>query len=127
MAGEPTTAGAAQHDQQYSAGGGSGRLFIDCWGAGGYEIETSDKVVLFDWSERFGPLPVKKNGDERHISHRHPFWRAVSLWRLQGMRLEGKRAIWHEPKRPVTKPGRIRGVRGVQQIIVEPGEEGWDW
>lgn len=127
MAGEPTTAATVQHDQQYSVGCGSGRVFIDCFGAGGYEIEVKGEVVLFDWSERFGPLPVTKGGSERHLSHRHPFWRAVSLWSVQGKRLDGKRAIWHEPKRPMTRPGRIPGVRGVQQIIVEEGEVGWDW
>src|ERR1044071_3439547 len=101
------------HDHQFSipwptTTGRKDRIFIDQFGSGDYEIEVRGKIVRFDWSDQFGPLPINKDGSEaRSIGPRHGFWRAASLWKLQGMRLEGKRAIWHEPKKPVTeKRGR---------------------
>jgi hypothetical protein len=78
-------------------------------------------LFRFDWSEQFGPLPTRKDGGERLLGPRHKFWRAVSLWNLQGQRVDGKRAIWHEPKQPVFEK------RGQRSFIVEQGEPGWDW
>ena len=109
------------HDAQFSIGLGGGRAFIDCFGSGNYKIVVRGVVIQFDWSDGFGPLPMTKSGAERHLSWRHPFWRAASLWNLQGMRVEDGFAIWHEPKSPVTEK------RGRQTFIVDPGEPGWDW
>ena len=112
------------HDKQFSVpfGDRGGQAFIDCFGGGEYLIDVRGKLIRFEWSERFGPLPINKDGSEpRSIGPRHGFWRAASLWNLQGQRVEGKKAIWHEPKKPVTEK------RGRRTFIVQDGEPGWDW
>ena len=117
----------AKHDQQFSIPakditGREGRIFIDSFGGGEYLIEVRGKPVRFEWSEQFGPLPINKDGTEAlSIGPRHGFWRAASLWNLQGQRLDGNRAIWHEPKKPVYEK------RGRRSFVVEPGEVGHDW
>lgn len=99
------------------------RIFLDAYGAGGvYEIETKRGNVLFSWSDRFGPLPEKKNGEVRDLPWNHPFWLCASLWNLQGRRAEGNRAIWHKPRKPVY---RIVGREIVE--IIDEGEPGHDW
>jgi hypothetical protein len=96
--------------------------FIDCFGDGGYLISIRGKTILFGWSDRFGPLPTTKDGRGLELGHKHPFWRAASLWNLQGRRTDGRNAVWHEPKRPVLKHLGGRNYR-----VLEDGEEGWDW
>ena len=116
-----------QHDKQVSipyrdAERRTGRVFIDCFGSGEYEIDVRGKMIRFEWSEQFGPMPINKDGSEAlSIGPKHGFWRAASLWKLQGMSLEGNKAIWHEPKKPVTEKW------GRHHFIVEHGEPGWDW
>lgn len=109
-------------DRQFSIPTDYGRAFGDCFGSGNYLIDVGRKVQQFDWSDRFGPLPTRKNGVPVDLEPKHPFWRAVSLWKLQGARLDGKTAIWHEPKRPV-----LKHLGGKNYLVVENGEEGWDW
>jgi len=111
-------------DSQFSFADREGnRIFIDCFGSNEYFITVGKSTIRFEWSDIFGPLPITKTGAGRDLSYRHPFWRAASLWNLQGKRLEdGKNAIWHEPKKPVLKH---LGGRHYQQI--EPGEPGHDW
>jgi len=112
-----------QHDRQFSIDLPDGsRAFCDCFGGGDYIIAVRGKEIRFEWSERFGPLPVSKTGIPLELSWRHPFWRAASLWRLQGQRVDGNRCIWHEPKKPV-----LKHLGGKNYLIVENGEEGWDW
>lgn len=122
-----------KHDRQFSipgpdaSDGTPSRIFIDCFGGGDYRIEVRGKVVRFEWSERFGPMPVNKDGSEApSIGPKHPFWRASSLWNLQGQRVENGMCIWHEPHRPEYETigsGRNRLITKV----IHPGEEGWDW
>lgn len=99
------------------------RIFIDCFGGDEFLIEVRGKMIRFEWSDRFGPMPVKKGGEElRSVGPRHPFWRAVSLWNLQGRRLKGQTAIWHEPKKPV-----LEHLGGRHYRVIEDGEKWHDW
>jgi hypothetical protein len=100
-----------------------GRVMIDCFG--GFDplrIVVRGKAILFEMSEEFGPMPVTGRGAERDLGARHPFWRAVSLWNVQGRRREGDIAIWHEPKKPV-----LEHLGGRNYREIEAGETGWDW
>jgi len=99
------------------------RIMIDAFGGDEHFIEVRGKLIRFQWSAIFGPMPVNRDGSEcRSIGPRHGFWRAASLWNLQGRRLEGNRAIWHEPRKPVYE---IHG-RTITKVI-DPGEPGHDW
>lgn len=98
------------------------RAMIDCFGDDEFTISVANRDILFEWSERFGPMPITRDGAQRDISHKNPFWRAVSLWDLQGQRTEGKKAIWHEPKKPV-----LKHLGGRNYLIIEHGEPGHDW
>lgn len=110
-------------DQQFEIKLNGEPCFIDTFGGPEeYFIDVRGKLIRFEWSDRFGPMPIKKGGAEMtSIGTRHGFWRAASLWNLQGRRLEGDRAIWHEPKSPVTEK------RGRRTFIIEHGDPGWDW
>lgn len=122
-----------KHDRQFSipnpfeSEGESSRIFIDCFGSGDYRIEVRGKIVRFAWSERFGPMPLNRNNTEaRSVGPKHPFWRAASLWNLQGQRIENGMCIWHEPRKPeyeITRDGR----KHIITKVLHPGEEGWDW
>lgn len=116
------------HDRQFSinaepiTGEKNTRIHIDVFGGGEYQIEVRGKLVRFEWSEQFGPMPINQDGSEcLSVGPRHGFWRAASLWNLQGRRIENGKAIWHEPKQPVL----IR--RGRELVVAEDGESGWDW
>lgn len=118
-----------KHDRQFSipgpesSDGKQSRIFIDCFGGGDYVIEVRGKDVRFEWSERFGPMPINKDGSEAlSIGPRHAFWRIVSLWNLQGRRIENGKCIWHEPKKPV-----LRHLGGRNYMVVADGEPGHDW
>jgi hypothetical protein len=119
-----------RHDKQFSIPapwpekpGEETRVMIDSFGGGDYAIEVRGKLISFEWSEMFGPLPLRRDGSEmRSVGPNHPFWRAVSLWNLQGRRLDNKRAIWHEPKKPV-----LRHIAGRHYEVIEDGEPGYDW
>ncbi len=96
-------------------------IHICSFSDGDFEIEVGGEVITFEWSNQFGPMPLTKRGYERRLRHSHPFWRAVSLWAIQGKRKDGVRAIWHEPKRPVTEH-----IGGRNYRVIEEGEPGWD-
>jgi hypothetical protein len=122
-----------KHDKQFSiegskaADGSRSRIFIDCFGGGDYHIQVRGKLVRFEWSEMFGPMPVNADGSEaRSIGPRHGFWRAASLWNLQGRRIEDGVCVWHEPKKPVYEIEKV-GRKNILKRVIEPGEEGWDW
>jgi hypothetical protein len=101
---------------------------LSCFGGGSYEIEVRGKIIRFDWSEQFGPLPINRDGSEaRSIGPKHAFWRAASLWNLQGQRLDGKHAIWHEPQKPVYELTPATGRHRVITKVIHPGEPGHDW
>ena len=71
-------------DRHFSIPMPKGRAMIDSFGGDEMLMATAKGEIRFEWSDRFGPLPINKNGSERALSHRHPFWRAASLWNLQG-------------------------------------------
>jgi hypothetical protein len=98
------------------------RAMIDCYGGDELHIMTRRGSVRFEWSEQFGPLPANKNGLERTLPPSHPFWRDVSLWNLQGRRMDGKTAIWHEPRKP-----KYDHLGGRDYLVIEDGEIGHDW
>lgn len=110
-------------DHQFSIEIDGRRCFIDIFGGPEeYFIEVHGKLIRFEWSDRFGPMPIKKDGSEmRSIGPRHAFWRVASLWNLQGRRIENDRCVWHEPKKPVYER------RGGQLIVIDDGEPGHDW
>ncbi len=112
-----------RRDQQFSFPDGLGhRMFIDCYGIEEYLIAVGLQTIRFTWSDRFGPLPITRRGGEITLRHNHPFWRAASIWSLQGKRLVGDKAIWHEPKKPV-----LRHMGGKHYEVIEAGESGHDW
>jgi hypothetical protein len=43
-------------------------------------ILVRGKVELFEDHPYCGPMPVRKDGRERHLGPRHPFWQAVTDW-----------------------------------------------
>lgn len=116
-----------KHDQQFSIPakgitGREGRIFIDKFGGDEYMIDVHGKLIRFEWSELLGPMSINKDGTEAlSIGPKHGFWRAASLWNLQGQRLEGNRAIWHEPKKPVYEK------RGRHRFVIMDGQPGHDW
>jgi hypothetical protein len=112
-----------RYDRQFSVEQSDGlRVYLDCFGGGDFTITVRDKKVGFEWSEGFGPLPVGRRGQPLELSHKHPFWRAASLWNLQGRRIEDGECIWHEPRRPV-----LKHLGGGNYEVIEDGEEGYDW
>lgn len=110
-------------DNQFSFSDENGNpVFIDCFGSGEYLIKVGIETIRFEWSDRFGPLPITETCAGRDLRHNHPFWRAASLWKLQGKRLEGNNAVWHEPKKPV-----LKHLGGRHYQVIEAGEQGHDW
>ncbi len=76
-------------------------VHIDGWGSGPYEITVSTRLYRFEDSDRFGPVPLKKNGDptdKGYFPERSPFWRVWEIWRDQGRRVaeDGKTCIWED-------------------------------
>ena len=109
------------------ADGSKPRIMIDIFGGGEYFIDVGIETIKFEWSERFGPMALTKRGAERSLGPAHPFWRAASLWNLQGQRLDGSRAIWHEPRKPVYETKHLGGRNYEIIKIIDPGESGHDW
>jgi hypothetical protein len=97
-------------------------IICSSWDEQTYAIVVGNETIRFDWSHQFGPMPITKQRRERNLRHSHPFWRAVSLWNLQGRETKGCQAIWHEPKKPV-----LKHIGGRHYQIVDPGEIGHDW
>jgi len=104
------------------------RIMIDAFGGGEYLIEVRGNPIRFEWSNIFGPMPINKDGSEAlSVGPKHGFWRAASLWNLQGRRLEGNRAIWHEPRKPVYEKKHLGGRQYLLTKVIDPGEPGHDW
>lgn len=104
-----------------------GGCAVDWWGGDALKIEIAGRFILFEFSDRFGPMPTTKRGMERKMGPHDPFWRAVSLWKLQGRRTENGVAIWHEPKKPVYETKHLGGRNYLITRVIEAGEPGHDW
>jgi hypothetical protein len=77
-------------------------------------IETSAGVVMFEWHPHCGPMPIKRNGSERELGPKHPFWRAVSLWDQQGKRIgPNDFAMW--------EPGRLDDEMPTEKELLAQG------
>jgi hypothetical protein len=105
------------------------RVMIDIFGGPEeYLIDVRGKLIRFEWSEMFGPAPLTKTGAiMESIGPKHGFWRAASLWNLQGRRFEGNRAIWHEPRKPQYETRHLGGRNYEIVKVIDPGEPGHDW
>ncbi len=77
---------------------GIGAVCILSVADGDYQIDVGGRVIPFEFSDRFGPIPLNKNGE---ISARRPtnkFLNAATLWVEQGKRVgEDGLCIWEEP------------------------------
>lgn len=65
---------------------------MDSWGEGPFKIEMAvgGKSFLFEDSDRFGPVPISKNGEVRHpgyFGENSQFWYAWGKWKDQGRRV----------------------------------------
>jgi hypothetical protein len=104
----------------FSHGAGKGRfsgiLCVDS-GVGPFRITVGNKRWWFEWSDRWGPLRVRKDGGSaEQPGWRSPFWRAACIWNAQGRRTNLQSAIWHEPP-PITHYYRQIGKR--TRVLVE--------
>lgn len=103
------------------------RIMIDCYDGDEYFIDVGGKLIRFEWSDRFGPLPLRKDGSEMtSIGPSHKFWKAVSWWNAQGRVLHWNKAIWHKPPPPIYKTEK-RGRKTWIVGVIDAGEEGHDW
>lgn len=86
-----------------------------------YTLTDGARTWRFEFSERFGPLLVDKDGrtlDRQPTSERHPFWRPFRLWLHQGKHADESGVCWWRDVR-----NRVFGVRfGKRSIIVEREE-----
>lgn len=98
---------------------------MDAWGSGPFEITVSDRLFIFEDSDRFGPFTLDKRGNvlDRQPGEKSLFWKGYTAWRKQGRKVEadGKTCVF-EP----LKPTIVRRIRGNQVEVVEEGDEGGD-
>lgn len=65
-----------------------------------FRIIVGGQGIYFRHTEAAGAIVVTRRGDvARRLGSRHPFWRAVQLWRSQGSRVgpDGI-CLWSYPK-----------------------------
>lgn len=106
------------------ATGGPG-VRVDAWSAGPFEITINGKVWIFEDSDRFGPLILRKDGipAKRQPGDQSPFWEPHSLWYSQGRRLaeDGKTCIYNAA--PLPAPTLVRHLGGKNYEIIQAGDE----
>lgn len=77
---------------------GFGAIHIDSWSSGPYKMPVKDKYVLFEDSDRFGPLFVCKNGaSKENQSACKLFWTHYERWREIGKPLDGDVCVLTKP------------------------------
>ncbi|WP_298705454.1 hypothetical protein [uncultured Variovorax sp.] len=87
--------------------------------AGGPDHRIADAAQAewaFEMHPTCGPAALDRNGAvaERQPGPRSPFWRAVTLWAMQGRRVDvAGRCIWDEPP-----PIRVVHVAGRQHVVL---------
>ena len=94
---------------------------FDTWGSGPFLITVRGVQFRFEDSSRFGPVLVNKRGDlleDPYPPEGSPFWRAHTVWRRQGRRLDGSICIWDEPR-----PMIIRHIGGKHYEVIDGGDE----
>ena len=76
-------------------------------------IDVLGRHYIFDHSDRFGPLLVKKNGApcvNQPISEKHPFWKGFMPWLRQGKRVVDGVAVWEiEPEKAAPRLRHLGG------------------
>lgn len=99
-----------------------GGFCVDAWGAGPFKITLKGRLYLFEDSDRFGPLLLRKDGSvaERQPGERSPFWIPYHAWRREGRRCaeDGETCLWDDPR-----PTIIRKLGGRQYLVVSDGDE----
>lgn len=90
----------SEFGHSYATGAG---VHMDTWGEGPFKIEFAGREYRFEDSDRFGPVPLKKNGwdvrEPGYFGEKSPFWYPWGKWVEQGRRLEADQqtCIWdHE-------------------------------
>jgi hypothetical protein len=69
-----------------------GNAFMDSWGAGPFTVGTDKKKWTFEFSDRFGPLLIGKDGmplDQQPMLERDPFWIPFRGWLAARAALKG--------------------------------------
>jgi hypothetical protein len=74
-------------------------IFVDCWTDFTAVIEVNGRDYYFEWSDRFGPRAVNKDGSERKREWTKTVWDCVQAWCDQGKRLDGDRCVYDPPER----------------------------
>lgn len=103
--------------------GNKTRFHLDAWGAGPFWIIVDRKRYVFEDSDMFGPLLLRKTDfmpAERQPGERHRFWVAYTMWRKAGRPLKtlrrAKVAVWKEPQ-----PGLYwKDERGISHFVRDP-------
>lgn len=98
---------------EYATGAG---VHMDRWGAGPFKIEmvAGGRSFLFEDSDRFGPVPLKKNGWEvkspGYFAENNQFWYAWGKWVEQGRRTleDGITCVWDHENHPPSQPQEHR-------------------
>lgn len=77
-------------------------------------IVVRGKVELFEDHPFCGPMPVRKDGRERSLGPRHPFWDAVTHWYRLGTPVDDEGfCLWApEPELIIQRVGSRRVVVG---------------
>ncbi|WP_454909791.1 hypothetical protein [Variovorax gossypii] len=87
--------------------------------AGGQDhriIDAAKAEWVFEMHPTCGPAVLDRHGAvaDRQPGSRSPFWRAVTLWAMQGRRVDTDgRCIWDEPP-----PIRVAHVAGRQHVVL---------
>lgn len=86
-------------------------------GGANYRIADSAQVEwTFEMHPTCGPAALDRHGavSERQPGPRSLFWRAVTLWNMQGQRVDvDGRCVWDEPP-----PVRVAHVVGRQHLVL---------
>lgn len=69
-----------------------------------YKMRVDNKILLFEFSERFGPLVVGKRGQEVAQPKASKFYEQVTLWSRQGKRMRDGFCVWTPEPIPITVP-----------------------
>lgn len=79
--------GKSDYGHEYLNGPG---FHLDGWGAGPFILQAGSSTFYFEDSDRFGPVPLRKDGEVRanpFFGEKSPFWRAWEKWVAGGRQL----------------------------------------